>query len=130
MSTDKARNRTSPCIRWSSWRDLARRAVRAHAPLRETPLVGRRMGGYGCAVDDTTHDLLTRALGLPAAARADLAASLIESLETDPADAGAATAWSEEVVRRVADLGRGSAKTIAWFEVQRMLIDVGRHRRA
>jgi hypothetical protein len=67
------------------------------------------------------HELLTQALRLPVTARAALAASLIESLETDPPDAGVAVAWRAEV-------DRGEAKTIKWSEVRRRMMDAGRVR--
>jgi putative addiction module component (TIGR02574 family) len=73
-----------------------------------------------------THELLTQALRLPVTARAALAASLIESLETDPPDDGGEAAWQTEVERRAAQIDRGEAKTIPWSEVQRMMMDAGR----
>ncbi|MBN1395434.1 MAG: addiction module protein [Pirellulales bacterium] len=59
----------------------------------------------------TIQELLNTALSLPERDRADLAASLIESLDK-PFDSNAQTAWAEEVRRRLADLDSGAAQTI------------------
>lgn len=63
------------------------------------------------------NDLLQKALSLSDQERADLACSLIDSL--DPArDAGTEEAWKEEIARRITDLDSGKAKTIPWEEVR------------
>lgn len=67
-----------------------------------------------------TQELLDTALRLPDNDRADLAASLIESLD-QPFDPDAQTAWAEEVRRRVADLDNGSAKAIPWDEARQII---------
>ncbi len=90
--------------------------------------VGRARGGYFGRMNTEAHDLLTQALRLPVTARAALAASLIESLETDPPDEGVEVAWQTEVERRSAEMDRGEAKTIPWSDVQRMMMDAGRGR--
>jgi putative addiction module component (TIGR02574 family) len=72
------------------------------------------------------HELLTQVLRLPVTARAALAATLIESLETEPPDEGVEAAWQAEVEQRTAEIDRGDAKTIPWSEVQRMMMDAGR----
>jgi putative addiction module component (TIGR02574 family) len=65
------------------------------------------------------HDLLEKALSLSEQERADLACSLIESL--DPSvDPGAEDAWNKEIARRLADLDSGKAKTVPWEEVRRI----------
>jgi len=48
-------------------------------------------------------DLLKKALSLPVSERADLAGSLIESLDNTQ-DESVQAAWDEEVVRRMADI--------------------------
>jgi len=64
-------------------------------------------------------ELLQKALSLSEQERADLACSLIDSL--DPSvDAGAADAWDKEIARRIADLDSGKAKTVPWEEVRRI----------
>ena len=65
-------------------------------------------------------DLLTHALKLPPAARAALADSLIDSLDSE-VDEDAEEAWRSEIARRVRDLDSGAVQTIAWDEVRRRL---------
>jgi putative addiction module component (TIGR02574 family) len=65
-------------------------------------------------------DLLQRALSLSEDERADLACSLMESLDTS-VDAGAESAWREEISRRISDLDAGKATTLPWEEVQRRI---------
>lgn len=65
-------------------------------------------------------ELLTHALKLPPAARAALADSLIDSLDTD-VDEDAEEAWKSEIAIRVRDLDSGTVQSIAWDEVRRQL---------
>lgn len=65
-------------------------------------------------------DILTDALKLPAEARAALAGSLLESLDTE-VDEDVEATWAAEVSRRVAELDSGAVKTIPWAEVRRRL---------
>ena len=65
-------------------------------------------------------ELLTHALKLPPAARAALADSLIDSLDTE-IDENAEEAWRNEIALRVRDLDSGAVQTIAWDEVRRQL---------
>lgn len=67
-----------------------------------------------------TGDLLREALSLPPEARAALADSLLESLDTD-FDEGAEQEWLEEIRRRIADLDSGRVQTVAWSEVHARL---------
>jgi putative addiction module component (TIGR02574 family) len=63
-------------------------------------------------------ELLKHALTLPEKERADLAYSLIDSL--DPAtDVDTDLAWQEEIARRLAEVENGTVKTIPWEEVRR-----------
>ncbi len=64
-------------------------------------------------------ELLKRALTLSAGERAELAGSLIESLEE--ADEGVTEAWNEEIARRIEELDSGKVKTIPWEEVRRQV---------
>lgn len=66
------------------------------------------------------QELLDTALRLPENDRADLAASLIESLD-QPFDPDAQTAWAEEVRRRLADLDSGAVKAIPWDEARQAI---------
>lgn len=66
-------------------------------------------------------ELLRKALTLPPAARAELADSLLESLDEEPADEGVAAAWSEEIKRRVEEIDSGKVEMIPYEEVRRRL---------
>jgi putative addiction module component (TIGR02574 family) len=69
-----------------------------------------------------THDvteLLKRALALTSEERAELAGSLLESLDgADDDPEAVAAAWSEEIGRRIEDLDSGKAQTVPWEEVR------------
>lgn len=68
----------------------------------------------------TATELLKRALALTAEERAELAGSLLESLDDTPDDPEAVeAAWNEEIARRIADLDSGKAKTVPWEDVRR-----------
>lgn len=62
-------------------------------------------------------ELLKQALRLPDKKRAELAASLIDSLDTT-VDEGAEAAWQEEIARRLQDVETGKVTTIPWDEVR------------
>jgi len=57
-------------------------------------------------------DLLKKALALPVSERADLAGSLIESLDKTQ-DESVAVAWDEEIARRMAESDAGSVKPVS-----------------
>lgn len=62
-------------------------------------------------------ELLKRALELSDKERAELASSLIDSL--DPAvDPGAEVAWQEEIARRLEEIEAHKVKTIPWDDVR------------
>jgi putative addiction module component (TIGR02574 family) len=62
-------------------------------------------------------ELLKKALALTESERADLACTLIESL--DPSvDENVEAAWQDEIRRRVEELRSGKVKTIPWEEVR------------
>jgi putative addiction module component (TIGR02574 family) len=65
-------------------------------------------------------ELLKKALSLPAAERADLAGSLIESLDNSEDDSIAA-AWDEEIARRMAELDSGKVQPVSLEEARRRL---------
>ena len=67
--------------------------------------------------------LLKKALSLPAAARAALAGSLLESLE-DKVDASAEEEWSREIARRIEELDSGKVKPIPWAEARRQILTI------
>jgi putative addiction module component (TIGR02574 family) len=65
-------------------------------------------------------ELLNHALKLPPEARAALADSLIDNLDTE-VDENAEQAWRNEITLRVRDLDSGAVHTIAWDDVRRQL---------
>lgn len=68
----------------------------------------------------TRESVLADALRLDAAARAEIAAELLASLD-GPADADAEQAWAAEIERRVAQLDAGTAKLEPWDDVRRRI---------
>jgi putative addiction module component (TIGR02574 family) len=69
---------------------------------------------------DEATELLKRALTLPVAERAELAGSLIESLD-EATDESVKAAWNEEIARRMEDLDSGRVKPISLEEARRRL---------
>jgi putative addiction module component (TIGR02574 family) len=65
-------------------------------------------------------ELLSEALHLPTEARAALADSLLDSLDTE-VDANAEEAWRDEIYRRLQEIDRGAAQLIPWHDAQRRL---------
>jgi len=66
------------------------------------------------------NDLLKKALTLPVAERAELAGSLIESLD-EADDESVKAAWDEEITRRMEDLDSGRVKPVSIEEARRRL---------
>ena len=66
---------------------------------------------------EKTSKLLQTALTLSEEERADLASSLIDSLDAT-AEEGADEAWEREIERRIADLDSGRAKAVPWEVVR------------
>jgi putative addiction module component (TIGR02574 family) len=62
-------------------------------------------------------ELLQKALSLSEKERAELAGSLIESLDST-ADENAEAEWNQEIARRIEDLDSGKAKTVPWETVR------------
>jgi putative addiction module component (TIGR02574 family) len=65
-------------------------------------------------------EILKEALALPTEARAALAGSLLDSLDTDVHE-DAVAAWTIEVNRRLTELDGGAVTTISRAEVRRRL---------
>jgi putative addiction module component (TIGR02574 family) len=65
-------------------------------------------------------DVLKKALNLPAAERAELAGSLIESLD-ETEDESVQAAWDAEIIRRMEDLSSGKVKPVSHDEARRRL---------
>ena len=66
--------------------------------------------------------LLEEALKLSPAARAALAASLLESLDEE-VDEGAETAWAEEIAKRIRELDSGAVTPVPWSEARRRILE-------
>ena len=66
---------------------------------------------------EQTSNLLQKALTLSEEERADLACSLIDSLDAT-VDENAMSAWDQEIAQRVSDLESGRAKTVPWEELR------------
>lgn len=77
-------------------------------------------GCYNKSMNIEIQQILDTALQLPERDRADLAASLLESLD-QPFDADARSAWAEEIGRRLAELDNGSVTPIPWDEARRVI---------
>ena len=72
----------------------------------------------------TTETLLEDAMQLTAAERAELAATLLASLDGEP-DKDVEAAWAAEIQRRAELVRSGNAKGRPWLEVRERL----KHRR-
>ena len=67
---------------------------------------------------ERTQELLQKALSLPDNERAELAGSLIASLDTN-IDPDVDAAWQTEIARRADELRSGKISTISWPQVQK-----------
>jgi len=67
---------------------------------------------------ERTQELLQKALSLPDNERAELAGSLIASLDSN-VDPDVDAAWQAEIARRADEVRSGKVSTTPWFEVQR-----------
>jgi putative addiction module component (TIGR02574 family) len=68
----------------------------------------------------TSQEILNTALQLPDKDRADLAASLIESLDRS-FDSDTQAIWAEEVSRRLAELDSGTVRAVPWDEARQII---------
>ena len=73
---------------------------------------------------DDAAKLLEEALKLPAEARAALAGSLIDSLDS-AVDEDVEDAWSVELARRVRELDDGTVGCVPWVEARRRIVGDG-----
>lgn len=69
---------------------------------------------------DLLSKLRSDALSLPEDERAELAHTLVKSLDS-PADPDARDAWDEEVARRLAEIEAGTAKLVDRAEFKRQM---------
>ena len=63
-------------------------------------------------------ELLDAAMKLPPEGRAELAASLLSSLE----DEDASTAWRTEIVNRLEELDSGQVRAVSWDDAQNSIL--------
>ena len=83
---------------------------------------------YNYSMSRETGELLKEALMLPAEARAALADSLLDSLDTE-LDADAEAAWQIEIQRRAVELNSKAVSPIPWAEVRsRLMATLGNER--
>ncbi|NGX16035.1 addiction module protein [Wenzhouxiangella sp. XN24] len=69
---------------------------------------------------DPLSKLRSDALSLPEADRAELARTLVKSLDS-PADPDAGEAWEREIARRLAEIDAGTAKLLDRSEFNRLM---------
>jgi putative addiction module component (TIGR02574 family) len=69
---------------------------------------------------DILSKLRSDALSLPEAERAELAHTLVKSLD-GPADPDTGHAWDQEIARRLAEIDAGTATLISRAEFQRRM---------
>ena len=77
------------------------------------------------------RQVLREALALPPKARADIAGTLLRSLDV-PEEAGVDAAWAVEVEQRLREVDSGEARLIPWERVRRRLeaaVNRGRKKR-
>jgi putative addiction module component (TIGR02574 family) len=72
---------------------------------------------YNAAMTQQAAELLQKALSLSDQERAELACSLIDSLDAT-VDEGVEEAWDEEIARRIHDIDSGKVKAVPWDEVK------------
>lgn len=65
-------------------------------------------------------EILKKALSLPPAERAELAGSLIESLD-EAQDESVQAAWDKEIIRRMEDFDTGRGKPVSLEEFRKKL---------
>ncbi len=82
-----------------------------------------RRFAYNVTMSQKAAELLQKALALPVAERAELAGSLIESLD-EVGDESVKTAWEEEIARRMEDIDSGKVKPVSLEEARRRLASV------
>ena len=68
----------------------------------------------------TASEVLRRALQLPPRARADIAGTLLRSLD-EIEDPGVEAAWRAEVARRLEEIDSGRVRLVPWDTVERAM---------
>ncbi|HKB05002.1 MAG TPA: addiction module protein [Gemmataceae bacterium] len=75
-------------------------------------------------MSERTAAVLAEVLGWPEGERGDLAAKLLESLDSG-ADDDAAAAWDEEIRTRLEDVRSGRVTPVPWEEARRQIMEDG-----
>ena len=73
-------------------------------------------------MDTESQHLLQSALALPDSDRAEIAASLIHSLDAE-SDEDVDAAWALEIQRRIESIDNGEVKLVPWDDVMREMRD-------
>jgi putative addiction module component (TIGR02574 family) len=68
-------------------------------------------------MSEDVNELLKRAMALPANARAELAGSLLDTLD-ETVDEDVEASWQSEITLRMEELDSGRGKTVPWTEVR------------
>ncbi len=84
-------------------------------------MVAKHDQSYNDRMSRDPADILKEALALPAEARAALAGSLMDSLDTE-VDEDAEVAWQREIHRRVRELDSRAFSAVPWAEVRSRLL--------
>ena len=66
------------------------------------------------------HQVLRQALQLPPKARADIAGTLLQSLDRDD-DGEVEAAWAAEIERRLGEVESGKVKLVSWEQARRRI---------
>ncbi len=74
-----------------------------------------------CWMTSNAKKILEEALALPPDERADVAATLLDSLDEAEGEA-VEQAWAEEIQRRIQEVESGAVKTIPWSEARRRIL--------
>jgi putative addiction module component (TIGR02574 family) len=67
---------------------------------------------------EEVNELLKKAMALPGNERAELAGSLLETLD-ETVDEDVEAAWQNEIALRIQELDSGKSMTIPWHDVRR-----------
>jgi putative addiction module component (TIGR02574 family) len=70
---------------------------------------------------DAAARILDEALRLPAEARAAIADSLLDSLDT-AVDPNAEEAWRQEIRKRIKDIDSGSTNLVPWSDARKAIL--------
>lgn len=65
--------------------------------------------------------LLREALSLPESERLDLAAALIQSVDSGSTSQGVGAAWASEARRRLAEVQSGVVKPVPWEDAEKRI---------